>query len=231
MDEDQEGHYKICGDNWTDDLSNSICMELGFAKMLNWSHHVEKTKDEKYLVASNGSESLLSNLSAIESSAWDSGAIALQCKEYVCGVEKSQTLFRVNGGIQTDTSEFPSLAILFNKEYNLKCTTTIVSPMWVLASYSCVIGKTEFIYRNEEHNIKWSLYAGASAFKDDNKANDTVAQIVNISQIVEYPQVNFLKTFTVEFLNNNSQLLLGKVQAILVHQRLCSFALSEPTKL
>lgn len=189
VDDSQEEYYKVCGNDWTDELSNNICMELGFVGMLNWSHQVEKTKEEKYLVANNSSDSLLSNLSAIESSACDNGAIILQCKEFICGVSKSQTELRVNGGVHTNNSEFPSLAILFNKEYNLKCTSTIISPMWVLASYSCVIGKTEFIYRNEEHNIKWSLYAGSSVFEDDFKTNETVAQLANVSHIVEYPQV------------------------------------------
>lgn len=63
-----------------------------------------------------------------------------------------------------------------------------MAPQWVLASYSCIIGQTEFVNARKDE-VKWTLYAGSSSF-DENNLQEPNTQQIDIAQIYTYPQVN-----------------------------------------
>lgn len=63
-----------------------------------------------------------------------------------------------------------------------------MAPQWVLASYSCIIGKTEFVNARKDE-VKWTLYAGSSSL-DENNLHEPNVQQIDIAQIYTYPQVN-----------------------------------------
>lgn len=69
-----------------------------------------------------------------------------------------------------------------------------VAPQWALASYSCIIGKTEFV-NARKNEVKWTLYAGSSSFDESNLQKMNNTQIADIAQIYTYPQVFFWETF------------------------------------
>lgn len=87
---------------------------------------------------------------------------------------------RVVGGKEAQPTQWPSLSLLYNTQHNTYCTATIVTPLWVLASYSCVIANNR-----ESVNIdSWRLIAGST-----NKADNKSSQIRDIQEIVPHPQV------------------------------------------
>lgn len=68
--------------------------------------------------------------------------------------------------------KWPSLALLYSNKLNVYCTASVVSPSWVVAGYSCLLGKTN---------------------KEKVSPNDWILRIENqqrtIGNIIEYPKV------------------------------------------
>jgi len=62
--------------------------------------------------------------------------VDLKCKSFECGKWKLGSDNSSNAGNQT--SDMPSLALLFNVRKKITCTFTIVSPIWLIGSISCV---------------------------------------------------------------------------------------------
>lgn len=91
---------------------------------------------------------------------------------------------RIVGGNEATDSQWPSVTLLYNKMYNVQCTATVLSPIWVLASYSCM-----HPYENETNS--WQLLAGSTTFNND--SNNKIKQERNISRIIEHPQVLITK--------------------------------------
>ena len=109
--------------------------------------------------------------------------------------------------MEQPTSKWPNLALAVNENSTVRCTSTIgksltsmmshamlipssiaVAPKWALASYSCIIGKTEFVSRRKD-DISWWLYTGISHFDSSSDLPNT--QRVEVARIYAYPQVSF----------------------------------------
>lgn len=89
---------------------------------------------------------------------------------------------RIIGGNKAAPTQWPSLSLLYNKKSNVYCTSTLITPLWAIASYSCVEGSSHAI--NEQD---WSLYAGGTP-----KADNSSSQVRAVKEIIPHPQVNFL---------------------------------------
>ena len=78
----------------------------------------------------------------------------------VCGqwnlTDSVETLLVGGGEADLESgSQWPSLAVLFNVRRKTSCTVTIISPRWLVTSYSCV--DTEGI-----NPLEWVVFAGPS---------------------------------------------------------------------
>ena len=74
-------------------------------------------------------------------------------------------------------SQWPSLAVLFNVRRKTSCTVTIVSPRWLVTSYSCV-------HTNSVNPLEWVVFAGPSGYSPT--ASES-AQIKLVKSIVIHP--------------------------------------------
>lgn len=101
---------------------------------------------------------------------------------------------RIVGGKEASSSQWPSLSLLYNKQQNTYCTATVVTPLWALASYSCVLANNI-----KSSNRSWRLLAGGH-----NKSDNRSTQIRDVEEIVPHPQVrkfvSFLLIFSVHML-------------------------------
>lgn len=89
---------------------------------------------------------------------------------------------RIIGGNDAVGTQWPSVALLYDKKRNLQCTTSILTPLWVIASYSCVVGAD-----NTVTPLDWTLYAGGTNFFSE--TNNTSTQSKNVETIITFPQV------------------------------------------
>lgn len=74
-----------------------------------------------------------------------------------------------------DSEKFSSIALAINKDSAEKCTATIISPLWVLTSASC-IGKSK----------NWILFSGSSLFNESAIRMTDISQVKNV---VSFSQV------------------------------------------
>jgi hypothetical protein len=115
------------------------------------------------------------------------GVVSIKCIQYECGALGEQKS-RITGGSRVQKDQMPSLALVYSGNTGMKCTATIVAPRWALASYSCIIGQTEFI-NGRGTELSWTLFSGSSEF--DESVNNTNVQTVHVKQIVVYPQAKY----------------------------------------
>lgn len=92
---------------------------------------------------------------------------------------------RIIGGNDAVDTQWPSVALLYDKKHNLQCTASILTPLWVMASYSCVVGAD-----NSVTPLDWTLYAGGTNFFSE--TNNTSTQSKLVENIITYPQVKIL---------------------------------------
>lgn len=96
-----------------------------------------------------------------------------------------------------------------------------VSPRWALASYSCMMGKTEFIDNRNIAEMDWKLFAGTSQFNftmiRGNNANSSY-QVVDVLRIVPYPQVCMTHFILVQS-RSKPPISTGQIQTIPLHRR------------
>lgn len=52
---------------------------------------------------------------------------------------------RIVGGDGATNGQWPSVALLFNAKQRASCTATIISPKWLLVSYSCLHQRLELL--------------------------------------------------------------------------------------
>lgn len=89
------------------------------------------------------------------------------------------------GGNGATEAQWPSVGLLYNKRYNTKCTVSIISPIWAVAAYSCLVNNQP---RLEAQSIAdWSLYAGGSHLL--NNTNNATVQMRIVKEIIPHPRV------------------------------------------
>uniref|UniRef100_A0A182UJ58 Scavenger receptor class A n=1 Tax=Anopheles melas TaxID=34690 RepID=A0A182UJ58_9DIPT len=188
----------VCGDGWNGALADMVCAELGYAG----ASKILFTK----VGSSNGSlvdsmyrvtEKNRLEFEPIHSMECNQG-LQLYCEEYRCGRERIQPTLeqRIAGGVASDPNQWPSLALAFSNNAAVKCTASIVSPRWALASYTCIMGKTEFVNNRNVGDMSWKLFAGSALFNaslEDTAAAaaDASYQIVDVKRVVPYPQSKY----------------------------------------
>lgn len=91
-------------------------------------------------------------------------------------------MFLLECGLNTtskvDAGEFSSIALVVNRDSSLRCTASIISPLWALTSASCV----------NHPDQEWILIAGNSEFNMSKISKNSVISL--IGNIVTYPEVS-----------------------------------------
>lgn len=91
-------------------------------------------------------------------------------------------MFLLECGLNTtskvDSGEFSSIALVVNRDSTLRCTASIISPLWALTSASCV----------NHPDQEWILIAGNSEFNMSKISKNSVISL--IGNIVTYPEVS-----------------------------------------
>jgi hypothetical protein len=208
-------YFSVCNYNWTNSLSNRVCQELGYSGMVTWNTNAN-TKDKHYLsLTSDGNitYSIFNNLKLIDGDACD-GTVQIICEEYVCGQQNNKKF--------NETKSSPNLALVFNQDFSPKCSATIVSPKWALASYSCLNGGNSEPSKSH-HDREWILFAGDNVFPNkSSQGSDSPAQFSKIKSIHEYPQAKYKK-----FVYSNDFVLLELASPLKFDDFISSTCLSE----
>lgn len=215
----------VCGDGWTKELSDEVCAKLGFTEAKSFSISGEAGESVYQYVGANSSNLLDSIALASNCTA---GLVKIECEQYHCGRESiTPTLEqRIAGGITSEPEQLPSLALVYSNDAAIKCTANIVSPRWALASYSCIMGKTEFIDNRNVGELTWMLFAGTSHFNSSlvsgsDRQNGTF-QVVEVRRIVPYPQAKYK-----QFLYSGDVVLLELASPLRLNERIGSACLTE----
>lgn len=98
---------------------------------------------------------------------------------------------RIIGGTNANPAQWPSVALLYNKNTLTKCTASILSPKRLVASYSCI---EEAISRDlNEYSFPlagddWVVYVGHAVVNVMNKSD---TNMVPVNRIIPYSSVCF----------------------------------------
>ncbi|XP_018321049.1 uncharacterized protein LOC108734135 [Agrilus planipennis] len=181
----------ICADFWNTTYSDLACQSMGYAKATSTNYKLlEKSSSGSQFLKLNPSERYGASLSAqlIKTDSCDN-VVTLTCQENVCGN---------NNGL--DTSSFgsknengnekgwPSIALLFNRRYQIQCTANIVTPNWVIASYACLYSVSGQPPSSNPYD--WELLAGGNHFFDSSAENSSI-QSLSVKNIIPYPQAKY----------------------------------------
>ncbi|KOC69873.1 Atrial natriuretic peptide-converting enzyme [Habropoda laboriosa] len=176
------GEYRlVCSDGWSEELSNSYCQALGFSgsestELKAWD------KNQKILrLKSNPNHRmpLVTNLEQMEFCVSDK-VVQVSCQEFSCGSHYGEgPTARLVGGTPASEGQWSGVALLKKPKHGAACTASVLGPMHVLASYSC-------IHRHKQSS-GWQLFTGENLLKAHPVRN-----------IIPYPQVKYN-----QFLYNN----------------------------
>ncbi|KAL1491148.1 hypothetical protein ABEB36_011789 [Hypothenemus hampei] len=174
----------VCLDenNWNTSDADTACQILGYSGSIQVKP-VEKLYDnstmEFYELQTQEGATFFGQLRKRNSC---TKVATLYCQEFACGGgnEAGAPQARKIGGNKAATTQWPSLALLYNKNTNVQCTSTIVAPLWLIASYSCVVPQI--------NGSDWMVYAGSTnIFAGDNSST----QLRDVADMVVHPQAKY----------------------------------------
>ncbi|KAG5883592.1 hypothetical protein JTB14_004786 [Gonioctena quinquepunctata] len=210
--------YPVCMDwaVWNTTFADFACRSLGYSGSTSLES-VPKPEDFKADQVFRLSSTLgqVSSTLQLEKSENDCDQfVSMTCQEYVCGSPSSLEVLsgRIVGGNKAAPTQWPSLGLLFNKKRNTYCTSTLITPLWAIASYSCVGANSQIVDNNE-----WVLYAGGT-----NKADNSSSQVRRVKEIVVHPQAKFSHF---EFVND--VVLLELTKPLNINQNVSALCLPE----
>lgn len=198
--------YPVCSDAWNSTYSDQVCQSFGYAGSTS-TEFVNSTTPSNYFKLK--SDHLLGALlSQFEKTEKCDSVVQITCQEFcksnfqlklyshstnfslACGSHSTLDgqSARIIGGNDAVDTQWPSVALLYDKKRNLQCTASILTPLWVMASYSCVVEAD-----NSVKPLDWTLYAGGTNFFSE--MNNTSTQSKIVENIVTYPQVTKMHLF------------------------------------
>lgn len=83
-----------------------------------------------------------------------------------------------NSSSNVDSGEFSSISLVVNRDSTLRCTASIISPLWAMTSSDCV----------SKPDQEWILIAGSTELNMSKISKDSVISL--IGNIVTYPGVS-----------------------------------------
>ncbi|CAH0558245.1 unnamed protein product [Brassicogethes aeneus] len=206
--------YPVCFDNLNETYANLACEALGFAGSASVASMMkpEGLNVEGYYKLKAQLTYGAPILTLLEKTESCTNIVSLNCQEFSCGSESSveSQSPRIIGGSKATDTQWPSLALLYNKKENVQCTATVISPLWVAASYSCVTSKDA---------RDWMLYAGSTSFFG---GDNSTTQSKRVKEIVVHPQTKF-----VQFQYNNDVVLVRLDSALTLTRNVSAICLPD----
>jgi len=87
-----------------------------------------------------------------------------------------------------DAGEFSSISLVVNTDSTLRCTASIISPLWAITSSSCV----------NQSEQGWILIAGSTELNMSKISKNSVISL--IENVVTYPDVSIADIFETHML-------------------------------
>ncbi|EFA04636.2 serine protease P146 [Tribolium castaneum] len=174
----------VCSDNWNQTHSDLVCRQMGYggASSTETLEAPEAMFKEYYKLIPQAvvRSPILSQLQKVDSCEF---IVSITCQEFSCGSHSSVDVqsARIIGGNRGADTQWPSLTLLYNQKLNLQCTATLLTPVWAMASHSCVSGS---LVPND-----WILYAGSTNFFSN--LDNSTTQVGQIKRIVSHPQAKY----------------------------------------
>ncbi|KAK5645811.1 hypothetical protein RI129_004275 [Pyrocoelia pectoralis] len=177
---------QVCSSLWNSSHSDIACQKLGFAGSASTEFiklKANSTLGYYKLKELQSNNPLLTQLEKTEDC---DSIVSITCQDFECGSQTSSDVpsARIIGGNRASETQWPGVVLLYNKKYHVQCTSTVIAPNWVLASYSCVLAEKHL--RNDVN--EWVLYAGGTNFSV-NMNNGT--QLRLIRKIIPHPQAKY----------------------------------------
>lgn len=159
----------VCSDDWDSSWSDTVCRGLGrAAAAVTGAVPMDASAATTRLVrlanttaaaaAAAPSDTPLPKLFAPAPSCSSGTAVELTCQPFSCGSHGVAYSARLVGGDGATSGQWPSVAQLVHARSHALCTATIISPLWLLASLSCL--------RQRERELSasgWAAVAGGAA--------------------------------------------------------------------
>lgn len=178
--------YPICMDwtTWNTTIADLVCQKLGYSAssaLESVPKSINSTSQISYVLSMIDRQMPLNFVENNDRHC--DQYVSISCQEYVCGNPTALDLpsARIVGGDKAAPTQWSSLALVFNKKHNIYCTSTLVTPLWAVTSYSCIAGRTSQPINEDD----WFLYAGGT------KKGDITSQVRKLSEIVIHPQTKF----------------------------------------
>jgi hypothetical protein len=130
----------VCSNGWTEEFSDQYCRSLGFATSESTQFIDEGTNENLLQLISNASPNSTLVVNLEKQTSCKSGKIVeVSCQEFSCGSHESVgPTARLVGGTRVSEGQWSSVALLKEPKYGAACTASVLSPMYALASYSCI---------------------------------------------------------------------------------------------
>ncbi|XP_046743440.1 microtubule-associated protein futsch-like [Diprion similis] len=176
----------VCADNWTTELSDAFCRAQGYfsSEATDMLPSDEGLKLLKLKSTIDLKAPLVTNFEHTDTC--ETGKIVqISCEEFSCGSHYPEgPTARLAGGTPAGEGQWSSVALLKEQKHGIACTASVLSPMYALASYSCV-------HKYRQSN-GWQLFTGSDLLTPH-----------AVKSIVPYPQVKYN-----QFLYNNDMTLV-----------------------
>ncbi|XP_044268825.1 uncharacterized protein LOC123014006 isoform X2 [Tribolium madens] len=177
----------VCSDNWNQTHSDLVCRQMGYGGSVS-TESVEAPEGlfkEYYKLIPQAviKSPILSQLQKADTCEF---IVSITCQEFSCGSHSSVDVqsARIIGGNRGADSQWPTLTLLYNQKLNLQCTATLLTPVWAMASHSCIFSSSRPPVPND-----WILYAGSTNFFSN--PDNSTTQVEQIKRIVSHPQAKY----------------------------------------
>ncbi|XP_059087238.1 uncharacterized protein LOC131883724 isoform X1 [Tigriopus californicus] len=183
----------ICSYGWDDILSEGACLQMGFAEMTTASEVTNIPEQAPLSVNTTFLfESPLQGALVDDDEGNCSSVVALNCKSQDCGswtIKESVLSSLKEGQTPESNSPWPNVAYIFNVKGKSSCTGSILSPKWLLISYSCIAQK-------DLDPLQWVAFGGPAGANEDSPDGLTDGtQIKMIEAIHKHPSSQFSQGF------------------------------------
>ncbi|KAL5012174.1 hypothetical protein ScPMuIL_010725 [Solemya velum] len=214
----------MCGDVWTEDLSDGVCKAMGYRSSIGMTLN-SKLTDAPIFVHLNVNTTVHDELflsSLYHSSSCKTGLVNLTCEPYDCGVRKDQVTPFIVGGNIAPQGRWPWVGSLSYLGEEI-CGLAIVSDEWVLTAGHCVIGPGT----SKRMNLPFYFEVLVGSSLRIRSVKNSPAQRIRVDRIIVHP--NMKRTVTGEFIWDAAMLHLE--QRILFSEDIQPICLPESSSL
>ncbi|XP_075053937.1 enteropeptidase [Mixophyes fleayi] len=128
--------YTACADHWTEDISNTICHEIGLGNVKTTSPVLSSGNGTFVILTKANDGSLILQLS---DQCADQNVIYIECNPRECGKQLLGSS-KIVGGTNAAVGTWPWIASLYYNERQV-CGATLMDNEWLVSAAHCVYGR------------------------------------------------------------------------------------------